>query len=247
MSDAARQPLQPALLGPHSRWLSVLPAPLYQRALAAAQPVQLATGQLLFGQGEPARSIYLLGTGQVYLFQITPEGHQLGFELLLPIRDVGLIAAVPAARYPLTAQATQTTQLLTWTQATLQSLCEAHPPLTLHLLQLAHACNQQLARRTYELATLRVEQRIARALVRLAVQLPARPDPATPLVLPVTRQQLAELTHTTLPTVSRTLRTWAQSNLLTADRTALILHDLALLHAHAGSVLPITDERVPPC
>ncbi|NJL06184.1 MAG: Crp/Fnr family transcriptional regulator [Chloroflexaceae bacterium] len=234
MSDTTRHQLQPDLLGPHSQWLPQLPASLYQRALAAAQPIRLAAGQTLFGQGEPARSVYLLAAGQVYLFQLTRAGQQLGFDLVLPIRDLGLIAAVPDATYPLSAQASQPTQLLAWPHATIQQLCAAHPPLALHLMLLAHACSQQLARRTSELATLRVEQRIARVLVQLAVQLPAPPAPALPLVLPVTRQQLAELTPTTPATISRTLGAWATDGLLTAHRTTLALHDLGALHARAG-------------
>ena len=247
MSNTARQHLHPAQIAPHSQWLPLLPLPLYARALAAARSISRSRGQTLFRQSEPAQWVYLLGMGQLRLFQISPEGHQIGFDLLLPIRDLGLIAAVPNAEYPLTAQALSTTHLLAWPHLLLHSLCEHYPPLSLHLMRLAHAHSLQLTRQTYELMTLRVEQRIARCILRLAAHIPPPATPTTPLVIPLSRQHLAELTTTTPGTVSRTLSVWTQQGILTAQRTTIALHEMEPLYLLAG-MEPLTQaERVPPC
>jgi CRP-like cAMP-binding protein len=69
-----------------------------------------------------------------------------------------------------------------------------------------------------ELATERVAQRVARALLRLAAQLGEKTETGVRIDLPLSRQSLAELTGTTLYTVSRLLSAWESEGLLEVGR-----------------------------
>ena len=78
---------------------------------------------------------------------------------------------------------------------------------------------QDTQARYRELATERVEQRIARTLLRLASQIGERVQRETTMVdLSFTRHDLAEMTGTTLFTVSRTLSEWEKMGFIEAGR-----------------------------
>jgi CRP-like cAMP-binding protein len=78
----------------------------------------------------------------------------------------------------------------------------------------------ELQRQHRELMTERVERRIAPALVRLARGAGRRVEGGVEIDFPLSRQDLAQMTGTTLFTVSRTLSAWEQDGLPDHDRTA---------------------------
>ena len=79
--------------------------------------------------------------------------------------------------------------------------------------------------RLRELATMKVSQRLAHTLLRLTH--PAKPEVPGALTVPhaLTRQELAELTGTTLFTVSRILTDWEKSGLVRSSRARVDVID----------------------
>ena len=90
-----------------------------------------------------------------------------------------------------------------------------------------------LQSRVSELTSERVEQRIARALLRLARQAGRRVDGGIEIDFPITRQDLAEMTGSTLHTVSRTLAAWDNAGLTGSARRRIVVRDLEGLEALA--------------
>ena len=74
-----------------------------------------------------------------------------------------------------------------------------------------------------ELSTERVERRIARALSRLASQLGRQTEEGILLDFPLSRQDLAEMTGTTVFTVSRTLKAWERLEILQLGRERIVI------------------------
>jgi CRP-like cAMP-binding protein len=91
-------------------------------------------------------------------------------------------------------------------------------------LQILSGRVKEFQDRIRELSTERVERRIARALLRLAHQIGKKVPQGVYLDLPISRQDLAEMTGTTLYTVSRTLSKWETMGLITAGREHIIIH-----------------------
>ena len=86
---------------------------------------------------------------------------------------------------------------------------------------------QEIQARFRELATERVEQRIARTILRLAAQISQGSESkATSVEMKFSRQDLAEITGTTLFTVSRTLSEWEKSGVIEAGRERIQIKDL---------------------
>jgi CRP-like cAMP-binding protein len=92
--------------------------------------------------------------------------------------------------------------------------------------------------RLQELSTERASQRIAHALLRLMRQSGERAPDGIALRHRLTRQDLAQLSGTTLYTVSRTLSRWQSAGILRTSRQGLVIRSFDDLEAQARD----TDE-----
>ena len=84
---------------------------------------------------------------------------------------------------------------------------------------------QEAHTRIVEMSTEQVERRIAHALLRLAKQAGRRIDQGVQIDFPISRQDVAEMTGTTLHTVSRTLSAWEQQGLIESGRQRIVIRD----------------------
>jgi CRP-like cAMP-binding protein len=97
------------------------------------------------------------------------------------------------------------------------------PVLAVNALRVLSERMGRLQDRVRELATERVERRIARALLRLVRHAGRRTDEGVAIDMAVTRQEIAELTGTTLFTVSRTLASWESADLVRTGRQRIVV------------------------
>lgn len=91
--------------------------------------------------------------------------------------------------------------------------------------------------RVTELATQAVERRVAAALLRMANQSGRRTEAGIEIAFPVTRADIAEMTGTTLHTVSRLLSAWERDGIVKSTRrhvTVTAPHRLVVLNGAAG-------------
>ena len=124
----------------------------------------------------------------------------------------------------------------------LNALLQRRPELSMDLMQLMTSYILEMQSRYRELATERVEQRICRAMLRLAAQSGQRVEDGIELSL--SREDLAEMTGTTLHTVSRVLAEWHRQGLVEAGRE----HVRLLAAPRIGATRRgFTLARLPPC
>ncbi len=206
-------------------------APLFQglsptelhAALEAAHRRHARREAFFFQQGDPASALYVLTSGRVRLTQVTPEGHQVILHLVHPGEMFGGIAALGDATYPVSAQAIEDCQALAWDGEQMARLMERTPRLAVNALRLLAGRVQELQDHVRELTTERVERRVARTLLRLARQAGRKVEGGVLIDLPLSRQDLAEMTGTTLFTVSRTLSHWEQQGIVEAGRERVLI------------------------
>jgi CRP-like cAMP-binding protein len=209
-----------------------LDAPALAVIAQAAREQRVARDTMLFHQDEPATTFALFIEGQARLIQITPEGSQVILGFLGPGQVFGIIAAIEHATYPLTLHTVTDCTILAWDRGTLLDLLEQFPLLSFRALQMVAGRFVQLQNQHRELATERVERRIARALLRLVPQMGRTVAEGVVIDLRLSRQDLADLTGTTLYTVSRTLSHWEKQGLVQSGRERVLIrlpHALAAL------------------
>ena len=179
-------------------------------AAAAGHRRHLSPGDTVFRQGEAADELFVLLQGRVKVTQVTPDGQQVVVRLLGPGEMMGCVAAWGGGNYPGTATAQEDSSVIGWSGAVLGRLVERHPAIARNLLGTVGHSLQETQTRLREMATERVERRLAHALLRLVDKEGAS--------LRLTRQELAELAGTTLFTASRTLSAWEACGIVEAGR-----------------------------
>jgi CRP/FNR family transcriptional regulator, nitrogen oxide reductase regulator len=198
--------------------LRELPAAARTALAAAAVARQVARRERLFTASDDADTFYVLLAGRIKLLRANADGQEVIVRFVGPGEILGAVAALPAARYPATAEVVDDARLAAWSREALAPIAAAHPELMTQLLGVVTQRMGEVQGQLQELATERVARRVARALLRLAAQLGRKTDAGVLIDLPLSRQNLAELTGTTLYTVSRLLSAWESEGLLEVGR-----------------------------
>ncbi len=186
--------------------------------LNQAQQYNFSSQSFIFHQYDKAETTYIILKGQVCLSQTTPMGKQVIINMLGAGDDLAILSVFEKAIYPLTAEAVTDCFLLGWSSQTMQQLMDQYPRIALNALKSVTGRFLELQNRYRELATERVEQRIAHALLRLSQKHGQSVPDGVLLKLPNSRQMIAEMTGTTLYTVSRTCRHWEELGLVQSGR-----------------------------
>ena len=176
-----------------------------------------------FHQGEPATVLYLLIQGRIKFTQLTPEGHQVLVRVIGPGETFGAVAALGDADYVASAQAVGACAALGWDGDVIGALMEQFSRIALNAVRFLAGRLQEFQDRYRELATERVERRVAHALLRLARQIGRPVENGVLIDLSLSRQDIAEMTGTTLFTVSRTLSAWESKGLVETGRERVLL------------------------
>ena len=191
--------------------------------LSAGKVMQMPADFFIFHQDEPTKLFYILVNGKIRLSQLTPEGHQVIVHHVTPGEGFGIIVVLSNIAYPVSAETLEDCTLLSWNGDTTRRLMLKHPQLALNGLNMMAQHFVQISDRYRELATERVERRVAHALLRLARQVGKKTENGVLIDIPLSRQDLGEMTGTTLYTTSRTLSQWEREGWIRAGRTQIEL------------------------
>lgn len=192
---------------------------------AAARIRRVERGRALFREGDRATTLYVLAEGRVKIVQSTPEGEQVVLRIAGPGATIALVAALEGAAYPASAEAVVDCRALGLDGRTLARLIERRPRLATNALRFVLEQLHEMQDRFREMATERVERRLARAVMRLAAQSGRREGGVVEIDFPVTREDLAQMAGTTLFSASRILRAWARRRILRTGRRRVAVLD----------------------
>ncbi len=193
------------------------------RIAALARRRAVAADEVFFREGEPAEHFHVLASGRVKIVQTSAEGHQVVLRLIGPWEAFGGVGAFGDPVFPATAEAVEPSTALVWDSAAMRGLVESEPRLAVNALHFVAARLADLQARYRQLMTERVEQRVARALLRLVRDAGRRVDGGVEIAFPVSRQDLAELAGTTLFTASRLLSAWEQNGIVRSTREHIVV------------------------
>lgn len=201
-------------------------APPDQAALLGSARVRmLAARDVLAREGDDAAFAGLLQIGFLKLTRASADGTDMIVRYLGPGEAFAAIAALPGARFPVTATAVMPARMVLWPAETIQAHADRLPQLKTNLMKAMSGHMSGALERMQELTSERVPQRVARALVRMARDCGERTADGFRIVHPITRQELADLTGTSLFTVSRLVSSWESQGLLRTARGAMTVVD----------------------
>lgn len=200
-------------------------------------------GEFFFLEDDPADTAYMLIEGKVKLTQSTLDGQQIILGYLVPGRVYGIIAVLKKVTYPVTAEAVGLCSALAWDQKTLNVMMDHYPRIAVNSLHIMAGQIREFQNRVRDLSTKRVETRIARTILRLARQSGKQIAEGVLIDLPLSRQDLAEMSGTTLYTASRVIREWEKQELVQSQRQRIVIrypHGLVII----AEDLPEQEEEV---
>jgi CRP/FNR family transcriptional regulator len=206
-----------------------------QRLAEVARAHQYPKGATIFSEGDPSDSFFTVVTGRVKVFKMTPTGKDVILEVFGPGDPFGATAAYEGRPFPASAVALDDTTCVLIPRAAFFALLEQHPSLVRGLLTgLTHRL-VELTNRIAELSGARVEARFARLFLKLGKDMGRPGEGGTFIPMALTRQELADLTGTTIETCIRIMSRWGKDDIVRTEKDGFTLIDKATLEAIAAS------------
>ena len=246
MAERRTTPLDAEEIQPHQcsdrTRLAVLGKVPFFASLTPAELAQVNThfhetgygpGEAVYFAGDPTARLYVVARGKVKLSRPTLGGQDVILDILAPGDFFGSLDLLGDAHYPDTAQAQTQVCVLGVDAPSFQTILLRYPAVALAVLQATTRRLQAAHETIRQLSAYPVERRIAAVLVKLAEKLGA-PSPEGLLIqVPLARQELADMTGTTVETASRVISQFQKAGLIRTGRRWLAVADPAGLAAAA--------------
>jgi CRP-like cAMP-binding protein len=198
---------------------------MQERAEVARDFVQrtLQKDEYLFFEGDPASWLVLVVEGRVKMIKHSESGRETILATFGPGQIVGEVGVLVGEFYPATAQALERTVILSLSRTRYEALVRSHPDLAWDLIQELGRRLQRAHEAIRSLAVEKVERRVARVLLRMANTAgerlesgvePSVPPGAVRITVPLSRQDIADMSGTVIETAIRTMSKFQKQGLV---------------------------------
>jgi CRP/FNR family transcriptional regulator len=210
-----------------------LPREERERLAAVTTARRFQKGEMIFSEGDAADAFLTIASGRVKVFKMTPAGKDVILEIFGSGDPLGALAVYENRPFPASALALEETVCLAIRKQDFFDLLESHPSLVRGLLlSLTHRL-VELTNRLAELTGGRVEPRFARLFLKLADQMGRPTDGGTFIPMALSRQELADLTGTTIETAIRIMSRWGKDGIVRTEKDDFVLAGRAALEETA--------------
>jgi len=200
-----------------------LPEEAREAIVARATTREFERDETLFLEGHPARHLVLLQSGSAKMTQTSASGN----EVILRVAGKGDLVTMPphtsSQCHSCSAHAIERCSALAWEFGKLAELIARYPQIESNISRILTARLSELQEQFREVATEKVAQRLAFALLRLMKQV-GKPSHGG-VKISLSREDLAQMTGTTLFTISRLLSQWGEEGFVLPLREAVVVLD----------------------
>jgi CRP/FNR family cyclic AMP-dependent transcriptional regulator len=225
-TEAARG-LRPAAM------LDVLPEPGREHVLRVTRRRRFGRGEVVLRQGDEAGALYIVETGRLVVRLAAPTGDQVILAVMGPGEVVGEMGVlVPRHEHTAGIQAVDEAVVRVLRKEDFDRVRREHPEVNDFLLQVLARRADRLSRLVIEAHHMPVDQRLARRLLEVGRLFAGE---RLPVVLPLTQDEIAQLTGTTRPTANQMLKRLEADGVVRLVRGRVELLDIAALRRRAAS------------
>lgn len=171
----------------------------------------LDKGEMLFREGDRAEGFYVLQTGAISVFKITPDGREQIICVFRPPESFAEVTLATVEAYPANAIALENTKVILVQRAGFRDLICRKPELSLHMLASMSLHLKHLVQTLQDYKGRQIEGRLADWLFKHL------PPGADAFELPVTKKNLAGQLGVTSETLSRTLARFRDEGLIRVE------------------------------
>jgi CRP-like cAMP-binding protein len=205
--------------------------PIFSRLSAADRKVvaevarvqHFGKGETIFEQETPSDAFYQIISGRVKIFKMLPSGKDLILEVFGPGDPLGAVAVYMERPFPASAAALEDTTCVIIPRPAFFRLLEANPSLVRGLLLGLTTRLVELTNRLAELTGGRIDGRFARLFLKLAKEMGRSERGGTFIPLALSRQELADLSGTTIETCIRIMSRWGKDSVVQTEKDGFVI------------------------
>lgn len=202
------------------------------RVLAARTvPKRIASGELLFSEGDACKGLYIIASGKLRIFKSSASGREQVLSVEGPGGSIAELPVFDGGTYPASVSAVEDSQILFISREDFRRFCLERPEVALKMLAVVGSRLRRLVGIIEELSFATVRQRLVAVLVRIAEREGKRTERGIDFELPGTHQDLAQQLGTVRELVSRNLMRLQAEGLLRVDGRSITVLDLPGLSA----------------
>ena len=183
----------------------------------------------IFLEGEAPEALFIIRTGKVKVLRHSTDGKDVVLRVCGPGQMLGTVAVFDGGGYPGTAQVIETCSVLIIARNDCLTLVNRYPIFALTVITDLGTRLRSSAEQIRSLAVERVEQRIARVLLKLAETAGSDAAEGRVIEMPLTRQDVADMTGTTVETAIRVMSKFRRNELIRTRRGKVVLVSVAAL------------------
>jgi CRP/FNR family transcriptional regulator, dissimilatory nitrate respiration regulator len=172
----------------------------------------LQRGELLFREGERSEGFYVMQSGAVSIYKLTPDGREQIICVFRPPESFAEVTLATVENYPANGLALEPSQVIVVNKARFRDLIRRQPELSLHMLGSMSLHLKHLVQSLQDLKGRQIEHRLADWLLQ---QSPAAAlGCPVGITLSVTKKVLAGQLGVTSETLSRTFARFRAEGLI---------------------------------
>ena len=189
----------------------------------------------IFLEGEAPEALFIVKSGKVKVLRHSTDGKDVVLRVCSTGALLGTVATFDGSGYPGTAQAIEPCTMLVIARNDVLTLVNRYPVFALAVIVDLGTRLRGSAEQIRSLAVERVEQRIARVLLALADSGGCDVPEGRVIEMPLTRQDVADMTGTTVETAIRAMSKLRRMNLIRTRRGKVVIVDRDELQQVADS------------
>jgi len=198
------------------------------RALAARTARQrFQKDEQLFAEGDPCKGLYLVASGKIRIFKLSPSGREQILAVEGPGSSFAELPVFDGGNYPAAASAIEDTEALFISRRDFQNFCREHPDVGLKVIAVVGSRLRRLVGIIEELSFTTVRQRLIAVILRMAQESHTRSKEGIHVELTKSHQDLAAELGTVRELVSRNLGRLQAEGFLDVEGRKIVVKDLA--------------------
>jgi len=207
-----------------------------KRIRAVASLKQIGKREILFGEGEEAKGFYVILSGKVKLYKISPEGKEQILHVVSAPDAFAEAALFLEGTYPAFAEALADSQLLFFPKRNFIQLIERNPQLSINMIVSLSHFLRRFASLIEELSLKEVSSRVAKYLVDLSLKSAKEGKNPREVELDLSKNQLASKLGTISETLSRTLTKMKAKEVIDVKKNRILILKRELLEEMASGM-----------
>jgi CRP-like cAMP-binding protein len=194
-----------------------------KRIRAIASLRQIKKKEVLFSDGEEAKGFYVILSGKVKLFKVSPEGKEQILHIVSAPDAFAEAALFLEGTYPAFAEAMTDSQLLYFPKRDFIQLIEKNPQLSINIIVTLSHFLKRFASLIEELSLKEVSSRVAKYVVDLSIKSSQEGKSPKEVELDLSKTQLALKLGTISETLSRTLAKMKAKRIIDVKKNKIVI------------------------